>query len=80
MPELPEVEILVNELRPRLVGRQIVDVQTDWPKYVSASEEGSRVSGLCRRPQNQRELSASLRRWDRGVKFLKFCVGADAKA
>jgi hypothetical protein len=27
-----------------------------------------------------RELSASLSRWDRGVKFLKFCVGADAQA
>lgn len=33
MPELPEVEVLVNELRPRLVGRRIIDVQTDWPKY-----------------------------------------------
>lgn len=33
MPELPEVEVIANELRPRLVGRRIVDVQTDWPKY-----------------------------------------------
>jgi len=33
MPELPEVEVIANQLRPRLVGRRIVDVQTDWPKY-----------------------------------------------
>lgn len=33
MPELPEVEVIVKELRPQLVGRRIVDVQTDWPKY-----------------------------------------------
>lgn len=33
MPELPEVETIVSDLRPRLVGRRIVGVQTDWPKY-----------------------------------------------
>jgi len=33
MPELPEVEVIVRELRRRLLGRRIVDVQTDWPKY-----------------------------------------------
>jgi len=33
MPELPGVDVIANELRPRLVGRRIVDVQTDWPKY-----------------------------------------------
>ena len=33
MPELPEVEIIVNDLRCELIGRKIQDVQTDWPKY-----------------------------------------------
>lgn len=33
MPELPEVEIIVSDLRPELIGRTILDVQTDWPKY-----------------------------------------------
>lgn len=33
MPELPEVEIVVNDLRRELIGRKILDVQTDWPKY-----------------------------------------------
>ncbi len=33
MPELPEVETIVNDLRPQLVGRRIVGVLTDCPKY-----------------------------------------------
>jgi formamidopyrimidine-DNA glycosylase len=33
MPELPEVETIVNDLRPQLVGRQIVRVETDCPRY-----------------------------------------------
>jgi formamidopyrimidine-DNA glycosylase len=58
MPELPEVEIIVRELRGPLVGRRIVDVQTDWPKYFHRpkSEEdfrsclqGRRIEGITRR-------------------------------
>lgn len=33
MPELPEVETIVSDLRPAIVGRRIVGVQTDCPKY-----------------------------------------------
>ena len=33
MPELPEVETIVRDLRPALVGRRVVGVETDWPKY-----------------------------------------------
>lgn len=33
MPELPEVETIVRDLRPVLVGRRVVGVETDWPKY-----------------------------------------------
>lgn len=35
MPELPEVESVVRTLRPRLVGRRIVDFQSLWPRQVS---------------------------------------------
>lgn len=49
MPELPEVEVIVNELRPKLVGRRITGVHTDWPKYFrlpqSESEFGARIIG-----------------------------------
>ncbi|MCZ2151831.1 MAG: hypothetical protein LC126_29160 [Bryobacterales bacterium] len=33
MPELPEVEVIVRELRGPLTGRRIIDAWTDWPKY-----------------------------------------------
>ena len=58
MPELPEVEVIVNELRPRLVGRRIVGVQTDWPKYFQLPKaetdfrsciKGRRINSVSRR-------------------------------
>ena len=58
MPELPEVEVIVNELRPQVVGRRIIDVQTDWPKYFRlpiaeadfrACIRGRRISAVDRR-------------------------------
>ncbi len=51
MPELPEVEVLVRQLRDRLVGRRIVDVETDWPKYfqLPKTEEGFRSCISSRR-------------------------------
>ncbi len=58
MPELPEVEVIVRELRGSLIGRRIIDVQTDWPKYfhLPKSEgafrscvKGRRIDGVNRR-------------------------------
>ncbi len=34
MPELPEVETIVQELRKKIVGLKITDVWVDWPKTV----------------------------------------------
>ena len=34
MPELPEVETIVRELRPLLVGLKLKDAWADWPKTV----------------------------------------------
>ncbi len=34
MPELPEVETIVRELRPKLVGLRFRDAWADWPKTV----------------------------------------------
>jgi len=34
MPELPEVETIVGELRPLVVGLRLKDAWTDWPKTV----------------------------------------------
>jgi len=45
MLELPEVEMIVRDLRSTIVGRRILGVQTDWPKYfrLPSSEAGFRA-------------------------------------
>ncbi len=44
MPELPEVETVVRDLKKRVVGRKILDVWTDWPNYFL--DPKSRISGI----------------------------------
>jgi formamidopyrimidine-DNA glycosylase len=41
MPELPEVETTVNDLRPQLLGRQIVAAHVLWPRTVAEPDAGS---------------------------------------
>lgn len=48
MPELPEVETIVNDLRPALAGRRFTGVSIYWPRMVlrpSAREFQRRLSG-----------------------------------
>jgi len=60
MPELPEVETTVRYLRPKIVGRIIKEVWTDWPKIVgnvsfsdlSKKLSGKKVSAISRRGKN----------------------------
>ena len=50
MPELPEVETLVRQLRAPLVGRAITGVTVKWPRHVavpSARQFAARVRGQC---------------------------------
>jgi len=57
MPELPEVETIVNDLRPRVQGRTFTSVSLAWPRMVlqpSAEEfcrrlPGRAVTGIGRR-------------------------------
>lgn len=56
MPELPEVETVVRELRPRLVGRTIVSISASrrqlrrpWLPRWSRVVRGSRVASVTRR-------------------------------
>jgi formamidopyrimidine-DNA glycosylase len=44
MPELPEVETVVRDLKKRVVGRRILDVWTDWPNYFL--DPKSRIRGI----------------------------------
>ena len=45
MPELPEVETIASDLRPRLVGRRFTTVSLVWPRMVlePSAEEFSRL-------------------------------------
>ncbi len=40
MPELPEVQTIVNDLNKKVKGLTITDVWTDWPKYFKRSSGG----------------------------------------
>ena len=67
MPELPEVETVVKDLKRRVVGRRILDVWTDWPKYFKPIRQaqgkgtlaefkkhviGKKILGVSRRGKN----------------------------
>jgi formamidopyrimidine-DNA glycosylase len=59
MPELPEVETIVRELAPHLIGRVILSVEVDWSRIVALPKEdiaafsegigGCTIVGLWRR-------------------------------
>ena len=40
MPELPEVQTIVNDLNKKVKGLTITDAWTDWPKYFRRSKGG----------------------------------------
>lgn len=43
MPELPEVQTVVDDLNRKIVGRKIVGVWTDWPKMIKDPFDQSRI-------------------------------------
>ena len=57
MPELPEVETFVAELRPHLVGRRIASARVLWPRTIAGSDPetfevhlaGQQITALDRR-------------------------------
>jgi formamidopyrimidine-DNA glycosylase len=57
MPELPEVETVVVELRPNLVGRRILAADVLWPRTLATPDrtsfvqdlQGRQITGLRRR-------------------------------
>ncbi len=60
MPELPEVQTIVDDLKKKIIGRKITDIWTDWPKYFRALDEkgfrkyiiGKKITGIARRGKN----------------------------
>lgn len=57
MPELPEVETVVRDLRPHLIGRKIMQAQVRWQKTIAApsarafakSIGGAKITAITRR-------------------------------
>jgi formamidopyrimidine-DNA glycosylase len=56
MPELPEVETVVRQLRRQIVGKTIASVRLSWPRSVEGSKsefrrrvQGMRIAGISRR-------------------------------
>lgn len=60
MPELPEVETTVTSLRPKIVGRTIKEIWTDWPKGIgnisfadlAKKISGQKITAITRRGKN----------------------------
>ena len=58
MPELPEVETIVRELRKKVVGLRIIDIWADWPKTL---KQAGGVDGFKRQVKNKKILSVRRR-------------------
>lgn len=61
MPELPEVETIVRELKSKVLGRTFVDIWTDWPKTIKIPKtweqfknglKGEKIKKIWRRGKN----------------------------
>jgi formamidopyrimidine-DNA glycosylase len=61
MPELPEVQTIVDGLNQKIVGRKIVGLWTDWPKYFRLPKDetqfrqhliGKKIIKVFRRAKN----------------------------
>ena len=63
MPELPEVETIVNDLRPRVEGRRFSGVWLNWPRMVLEPSAGE----FCERLPGQ-----TIRAIERRGKYLVF--------
>jgi len=49
MPELPEVQTVVNQLNKKILNKKIIDVWSDWPKMIKTSnlaEFKKKIKGL----------------------------------
>jgi len=54
MPELPEVETIVKELRKKIIGLKITDIWTDWQKTV---QQAGSIAGFKKQVKGKKILS-----------------------
>ena len=62
MPELPEVQTIVNDLNRKVKGLTITDVWTDWPKYFRRSP--GQFEGFKKAIKDKKILKAVMRFWN----------------
>src|SRR3990167_7717292 len=58
MPELPEEETIVRDLRKKIVGLKITDVWADWPKTL---KQAGGIDGFKKQVKNKKILSVRRR-------------------
>jgi len=58
MPELPEVETIVRELRKKIIGLKITDTWVDWPKTV---KQAGGIDNFKKQVKNKKILSVRRR-------------------
>src|SRR5213595_3327856 len=49
MPELPEVETVARDLRPRIVGATIVDARSSWARTIRTHDPIAFAAGVAGR-------------------------------
>ena len=67
MPELPEVETIKKDLTKLIVGKEILDIETDSPKQIKPS------LGVVKKAI----IGASIRKIDRRAKLLQIFLSND---
>lgn len=50
MPELPEVQTIVDDLNKKVTNLKIIGVWLDWPKHINLLENGKGVLKLIKKP------------------------------
>ncbi len=79
MPELPEVETVVRDLRRKIVGRRITAVWTDWPKMIKDCERQDRlhVSKKAVAHFNKHIVGLTIERVERRAKNILIYLSED---
>ena|SRR3989338_4800605 len=69
MPELPEVQTIVDDLNRKVVARRIVDVWTDWPKMIKLPSSPSNFKKSLK--------GAKVLKVGRRAKYIKIYLSGD---
>jgi len=79
MPELPEVETVVRDLRNKLVGKKVLAVWTDWPKLIKDPLKQSRlqVSWVTVRKFKKEIVGCTVERVERRAKNILIYLSGD---